>query len=163
MLSKKLEAAINEQIKNELYSAYMYLAMAAQCEPQNLKGFAHWLKVQANEEVSHAMKFYKFVNERGGRVTLHQIEQPPVEYGNPQAIFQKVLEHEQKVTAMINNLYDSARSENDYPAQSLLNWFVDEQVEEEANAAEILETLRMIGDKGHALVMLDRELGKREE
>ncbi len=161
MLSKKLEEALNEQIKNENYSAYMYLAMAAQCEAANMKGFAHWLKAQAQEEFSHAMRIYDYVNERGGRVRLLAIDEPPFEYGTPLQMFEMVYEHEQKVTGLINALCDLARSENDYPTQTHLNWFVDEQVEEEASASEIVETLKMIGDKGHALVMLDRELGKR--
>ncbi len=162
MLSKKLEEALNEQIKNELYSAYLYLAMAAQCEAQNLNGFAHWLKVQAKEEISHGMKIYDFVNDRGGRVILRAIEQPPVEFGTPLDMFKKVLEHEQKVTSMINQLYQLAKDENDYPAQVMLQWFIDEQVEEEKNASYILGILNYTEGKGQGLLMLDRELGKRE-
>lgn len=163
MLSKKLEDALNEQIKNELYSAYLYLAMAAQCEAQNLSGFAHWLKVQAKEEISHGMKIYDFVNDRGGRVILKAIEQPPVEFGTPLDMFKKVLEHEQKVTSMINQLYELAKEENDYPAQVMLQWFIDEQVEEEKNASYILGILNYTEGKGQGLLMLDRELGKRKE
>ncbi|MCD6156277.1 MAG: ferritin [Candidatus Atribacteria bacterium] len=162
MLSKKLEDALNEQIKNELYSAYLYLAMAAQCEAQNLNGFAHWLKVQAKEEISHGMKIYDFVNDRGGRVILKAIEQPPVEFGTPLDMFKKVLEHEQKVTSMINQLYQLAKEENDYPAQVMLQWFINEQVEEEKNASYILGILNYTEGKGQGLLMLDRELGKRE-
>jgi ferritin len=162
MLSKKLEEALNEQIKNELYSAYLYLAMAAQCEAQNLNGFAHWLKVQAKEEIGHGMKLYDFVNDRGGRVILKAIEQPPVEFGTPLDMFKKVLEHEQKVTSMINQLYELAKQENDYPAQVMLQWFIDEQVEEEKNASYILALLNYTEGKGQGLVLLDRELGKRE-
>ncbi|MDI3530628.1 MAG: ferritin [Candidatus Atribacteria bacterium] len=162
MLSKKLEEALNEQIKNELYSAYLYLAMAAQCEAQNLNGFAHWLKVQAKEEIGHGMKLYDFVNDRGGRVILKAIEQPPVEFGTPLDMFKKVLEHEQKVTSMINQLYELAKQENDYPAQVMLQWFIDEQVEEEKNASYILALLNYTEGKGQGLIMLDRELGKRE-
>ncbi|BER93036.1 ferritin [Thermatribacter velox] len=162
MLSKKLEEALNEQIKNELYSAYLYLAMAAQCEAQNLNGFAHWLKVQAKEEIGHGMKIYDFVNDRGGRVILKAIEQPPVEFGTPLDMFKKVLEHEQKVTSMINQLYELAKQENDYPAQVMLQWFIDEQVEEEKNASYILALLNYTEGKGQGLVLLDRELGKRE-
>jgi len=163
MLSKKLEAALNEQIKHEKYSAYMYLAMSAQCEEANMKGFARWLRVQAQEELSHALRIFDYINERGGRVRLQAIDEPPMEYGTPLQMFEKVYEHEQKVTGFINALYDLARSENDYPTQIHLNWFIEEQVEEEASASEIVETLKMIGEKGHALVMLDRELGKRGE
>jgi len=162
MMNKKLEDAINEQIKNEFYSAYLYLAMAAQAESMNLKGTANWLKIQAKEELSHGMKFYDFVNERGGRVLVKAIEQPPVELKSVLDIFEKTLEHEQIVTAMINNLYEIALKEKDYPAQIMLQWFIDEQVEEEKNASEIIATIKMAGEKGQALVMLDHELGKRE-
>jgi ferritin len=161
MLSKAMQDAINEQIKNELYSAYLYLAMAAYSEANSLSGFAHWLRVQSDEEVAHAMKFFDFVNERGGRVVLHAIDQPPVEFESPVEIFEQTLNHERKVTGMIHHLYELALEEKDYPAQVMLHWFIDEQVEEESNATQILDTLKMIGDKGQALVMLDRELAKR--
>jgi ferritin len=161
MLSKALQDAINEQIKNELYSAYLYLAMAAYSEASNLPGFAHWLRAQSEEEVEHAMKFFDFVNERGGRVVLHAIDQPPVEFESPVKIFEETLNHERKVTGMIHRLYELALEEKDYPAQVMLHWFIDEQVEEESNATQILDTLKMIGDKGQALVMFDRELAKR--
>ena len=161
MLSKALQDAINEQIKNELYSAYLYLAMAAYSEASNLPCFAHWLRVQSEEEVEHAMKFFDFVNERGGRVVLHAIDQPPVEFESPVKIFEETLNHERKVTGMIHHLYELALEEKDYPAQVMLHWFIDEQVEEESNATQILDTLEMIGDKGQALVMFDRELAKR--
>jgi ferritin len=161
MLSKVLQDAINEQIKNELYSAYLYLAMAAYSEANSLPGFAHWLRVQSDEEVAHAMKFFDFVNERGGRVVLHAIDQPPVEFESPVKIFEETLNHERKVTGMIHHLYELALKEKDYPAQVMLHWFIDEQVEEESNATQIVDTLEMIGDTGQALVMFDRELGKR--
>lgn len=161
MLSQAMQDAINEQIKNELYSAYLYLAMSAYCAANSLPGFAHWLRVQSDEEVAHAMKFFDFVNERGGRVVLHAIDQPPVEFESPREIFEETLAHERKVTAMIHSLYELALEEKDYPAQIMLHWFIDEQVEEESSAAQILDTLSMIGDKGQALVMLDKELGKR--
>ncbi len=162
MLSKTLQDAMNEQIKNELYSAYLYLSMSAYCEAANLPGFAHWMRVQAQEEEAHAMKFYEFIYERGGRVVLQAIDQPPVEFQSPLAVFEQTLEHEQKVTAMIHDLYALAVEEKDYASQAFLQWFVTEQVEEEASATQILETLKMIGDKGHALIMLDRQLGRRE-
>ena len=162
MLSKKLQDAMNEQIKNELYSAYLYLSMSAYCEAANLPGFAHWMRVQAQEEEAHALKFYGFIYERGGRVVLQAIDQPPVEFQSPRAVFEQTLEHEQKVTAMIHDLYALAVQEKDYASQIFLQWFVTEQVEEEASATQILETLKMIGDKGHALIMLDRQLGSRE-
>ena len=161
MLSETMQDAINEQIKNELYSGYLYLSMAAYCEAAGLAGFAHWMRVQAREETEHALKFFDFVVERGGRVVLGAIEQPPVEFDSPTAIFEQTLEHERKVTAMINKLYEIALAEKDYASQVLLHWYIDEQVEEESNASQILDTLKMIGDRGQALVMLDRSLGGR--
>jgi ferritin len=161
MLSQAMQDGINEQIKNELYSAYLYLSMSAYCEANGMPGCAHWMRVQSQEEIEHAMKFFGFVNERGGRVVLYAIDQPPTEFDSPLAIFKETLEHERKVTALIHNLYHLALEEKDYSAQVMLHWFIEEQVEEESSATQILETLEMIGDKGHALVMLDRELGKR--
>lgn len=162
MLSQKLEQAVNEQIRNELYSGYLYLAMAAQCESMNLGGFAHWLKVQAKEELGHAMKLYDFVNDRGGRVVLEAIDKPPVEYKSLRDMFEAVYQHEQKVTGLINKLYEMAKAENDYPLQVHLQWFIDEQVEEEKNATEILAKLKLVGESGNGLMMLDKVLGERE-
>ena len=161
MLSQKLQDAINEQIRDELYSAYLYLSMAAYTETINLPGFSSWMRLQAQEEVSHAMKFFEFVNERGGRVVLHAIDQPPTEFESPLGIFEMTLEHEQKVTGLIHKLYELALDEKDYPTQVMLQWFIEEQVEEEDSASQILETLKMIGDKGHALVAFDRALAQR--
>jgi ferritin len=161
MLSKTLQEAMNEQIKNELYSAYLYLSMSAYCEAANLPGFAHWMRLQAQEEEIHAMKLFDFIHERGGRVVLQAIDQPPAEFQSPLDVFKETLEHEQKVTALINNLYTLAVQEKDYASQAFLQWFVTEQVEEEASASQVLETLKMIGDQSHALLMLDRELGGR--
>jgi len=158
-----MQDAINEQIKNELYSGYLYLAMAAYAEAQNLPGFAHWMKAQCQEEVEHAMKFFGHVAERGGRVELRAIDEPPVEFDSPTALFEMTLEHEKKVTGLINDLYELALAEKDYASQVLLQWYIGEQVEEEANATEILETLRMAGGKGQALVMMDRALARRGE
>ena len=162
MLGKKIQDAMNEQIKNEFYSAYQYLSMAAYCESMNLSGFAHWMRAQSREETEHAMKFFDFVLDRGGRVVLQAMEQPVVEFGSPVEVFEQALEHERKVTAMINDLYGLAIRENDYASQTFLQWFVTEQVEEEKNAGDVVETLRMIGDKSEALFLLDRELGQRE-
>jgi ferritin len=156
-------AEMNEQIKHELYSAYLYLSMAAHFESANLPGFASWMRIQAKEEQEHAMKFFDHILERGGKVTLQSIDQPPVEFGLPTAIFEEVLAHEQKVTARIHLLYKLAVKEEDFASQVFLNWFVSEQVEEEKNATEILETLRMIGDKSNAIFQLDHRLGKRGE
>jgi ferritin len=161
VLGKAVEDAINEQIKNELFSAYQYLSMAAFCEAENLPGFAHWMRAQAREETEHAMKFYDFILDRNGRVVLQGIDGPLVEFGSPLEVFEKALEHERRVTAMINDLYGLAARENDYASQTFLQWFVTEQVEEEKNAGDVVETLRMVGDKSEALFLLDRELGQR--
>jgi ferritin len=157
-----VEKAINEQINAELYSAYLYLSMAAYFESQNLKGFAHWMQAQTKEEVGHAMKMYGFVFERGGKVALKAIENPQSSWKSPLNAFESVYEHEQKVTELINKLVDVARSENDVASENFLMWFIDEQVEEEAHASEIVEKLKMIGDARQGLFMLDRELGARE-
>ena len=160
MLGKTIQDAMNEQIKNEFYSAYQYLSMAAYCESVNLPGFAHWMRAQSREELEHAMKFYDFILDRNGRVVLQAIDQPVVEFGSPLEVFEQVLEHEQKVTAMINELYGLAVRENDYASQTFLQWFVTEQVEEEKNAGDVVETLKMVGDTSEALFLLDRELGR---
>lgn len=163
MLSNTVQDAMNEQIKNELFSAYQYLSMAAFCETANLPGFARWMRAQSQEELQHAMKFYDFVLERNGRVALQAVDAPLGEFGSPLEVFEKALEHEQKVTAMINGLYGLAAGENDYASQTFLQWFVTEQVEEEKNAGDVVETLRMVGDSKEALFLLDRELGLRRE
>ena len=162
MLNQKIQDAINEQINKELYSAYLYLSMATQFDAQHLPGFAHWLRVQYREESEHALKFYRYVNERGGRVLLTAIDAPPTEFGSPLDAFTTVLEHEQKVTGLINALYELALEEKDYATQNLLRWYIDEQVEEEDSASRVVETLKFIGDKSSALIMLDHELGHRE-
>ena len=161
VLGKAVEDAMNEQIKNEFFSAYQYLSMAAYCESENLPGFAQWMRAQAQEETEHAMKIYNFILDRNGRVVLRGIEEPVVDFGSPLEVFEQALEHEQKVTAMINDLYGLAVGENDYASQTFLQWFVTEQVEEEKNAGDVVDTLKMIGDKSEALFLLDRELGQR--
>ena len=161
MLDKTMERAINRQIKAEFYSAYLYLAMAAHADAANLPGFAHWMRVQTQEEIEHGMKFYKYVNERGGRVVLEAIDRPPEEFESALDLFEKTLEHEQHVTALIHELYALAIEQKDYASQVALQWFVEEQVEEESNATAILETLKLAGDSGNALIMLDRALGSR--
>jgi ferritin len=160
-LSKKMQDAINDQIKEEMASAYIYLSMAAYFESINLGGFASWMVKQSEEELEHAMKFYGHVYERGGRVVFQALEQPPVEFDGPVDAFAKTLAHEQFITGRIHDLYAMAVEEKDYASLSLLQWFVDEQVEEEETAGNILETLKMVGDKGHALFMLDRQLAQR--
>ena len=163
MFSEKLTKEMNLQIKHELYSAYLYLSMASHFDANNLKGFSHWMKFQAKEELEHGMKFYEYLNSRGAKVNLEEIDQPPLEFGDPLEIFAMVLEHEKSVTDRINLLYGIAVDDKDYASQSFLNWFVDEQVEEEEHAAEILDTLKKIGDKSTALFMLDHSLGERGE
>ena len=163
LLDKTVQDAMNDQIKNELYSAYQYLAMSAYCESMNLPGFAHWMRVQFQEEMEHALKFYDFIQARRGRVLLRAIEQPVNDFHSPLEAFEQALEHEQKVTSQINDLYELAVSENDYASQTFLQWFVTEQVEEEKNVGDVVETLKMVGDQSEALFLLDRELSKRQD
>ena len=162
MISQKMQDALVDQINAELYSAYLYLAMAAEFESQNLKGMAHWMEQQAKEEMGHAKRLYDFVNDRAGRVTLKAIDAPPAEWKTPAAAFQAAYEHEQKVSAMIHNLVDVARGEKDKAAEVMLAWFVEEQVEEEASTSEVAEKLERIKDSANGLFMLDSVLGKRE-
>lgn len=161
MFSKAVQDAVNEQIRNEIQSAYLYLAMSAHCEAVSLSGAAHWLHAQWQEELEHSMKLFKYVYDRGGRVTLQGIEKPQTEFPSLLGIFQQVLAHEQKVTALINNLYAIATKENDYASQVEFQWFIKEQVEEEKNASEIIEMLKKSGESGPTLLMLDRQLGAR--
>jgi ferritin len=161
MLNKNLEAAINEQIKHEFYSAYLYLSMGAWAESNNLSGSARWLKMQAQEEQEHALKFFEYVHDRGGAVTLQAIAQPPAVFTSLLDLFEQVLAHEQKVTALINRLYEAAVKENDYPTQFMLQWFVNEQVEEEKNGTAIVEQLRLVGSQPQGLFMIDSRLGAR--
>ena len=162
MISKKMLEAINKQINAEMYSAYLYLSMSAWYEGKNLGGFAQWYKVQAQEEMVHAMKFYGYVFEQGGQVTLLAIEGPPADFKSVLEIARKQLEHEKKVTAMIVGLSDLAKKEKDYATDILLQWFITEQVEEEKNAEALIRKIEMVGDKGQALYMLDKELGGRQ-
>ncbi len=162
MLKEKMLNALNEQINAEQYSALLYLSMSAWFEDQGLTGFANWMYVQYQEELTHANKLFKYVNERSGRVELKGIEQMPIEFKSVIAVVEKTLEHEQHVTSLINNLVDIAIEERDHATQSFLKWFVDEQVEEEANVTEILDNLKLISGKGHGLFMLDRELRQRQ-
>jgi ferritin len=161
-LSKRLEDAINDQINKELYSAYLYLSMSAYCEAEGLPGFATWMRLQAQEEVGHAMRLFDHVNNRGGRVVLKAIEMPPPVWKSPLKVFEQVLEHEQKVTGLINHLYELALSESDYATQMELQWFVTEQVEEEDSAGQVVEQLRRVGDQPMGLHLLDKELGQRQ-
>jgi ferritin len=161
VISKKMVDAINAQIQAELYSAYLYLSMSADCEAKNLKGFASWLKIQYQEETSHAMKLIAYLQERGGGVELRTIDAPPTCFKSHMEIFEQVLAHEKHVTALINTLYEQAVDAKDFATQIFLQWFVNEQVEEVATASAILERIKMLGDKGSAILYLDKELGKR--
>lgn len=162
MIKGTVEKAINEQINAELYSAYLYLSMSAYLEDQNLPGFAHWMALQAKEEQEHAMKFYGFVFERGGKVTLAAIDAPQTEWKSPLDVFENAYKHELKVTALIHDLVALSRSEKDIATENFLMWYVDEQVEEEAHADAIVQKLKRIKDSVNGMFMLDRELSGRE-
>lgn len=161
MLSKNLEAAINDQIKHEFYSAYFYLSMSAWAEAHGLPGAAKWLGKQAQEEQEHAIKFFAHLNDRNAKVVLQAIPQPPNEFTSLLDVFEQVKEHEAKVTGLINRLYEMALKDNDYASQAELQWFVTEQVEEEKNAATIVDAVRSVGGQPLALFMVDRWLGER--
>ena len=161
MLKEKMLNALNEQINAEQYSALLYLSMSAWFSDNGLPGFANWMYVQYQEELTHANKFFKYVIERGGKVTLKSISQMDTEFRDVIDVFEKTLKHEQHVTSLINNLFDIAIEEREHATQSFLKWFVDEQVEEEANAQEILDTLKLIGGQGNGIFMLDREMRQR--
>ena len=161
MIGKAMQDAMNEQINKELFSSYLYLSMAAYFEDKNLLGFAHWMRLQADEEREHAMKFYDFILDRGGRVNLKGIEGPATDWKSNLVVAEEVAAHEAKVTGSINDLYDLALKEKDYPAQVMLQWFISEQVEEEKNATELVAKLKMIEERGTAVLMLDHRLSKR--
>ena len=157
-----IQDAINEQIQAEFQSAYIYLAMSAKFEVMSLKGFAHWLREQWREETTHAMKFYDFLLQRDGTIDLKELEKPTIEFSTPLEAFEQVLDHEKYITSRINDLYALATQKRDYPLQNLLQWFIDEQVEEEDSARSIIDSLKLIGGTGPNLFLLDRELGSRE-
>ncbi len=161
MISKTVLDEMNNQIKYEFFSAYLYLSMAAHCESMNLPGFGKWMRVQAREELGHGMKFFEYIHDAGEQVVLQEIEQPPAKFESPFKIFEHTLEHEKKVTARIEHIYALALQEKDYASQVFLQWFLTEQVEEEKNAKQILETLDMVGESGSGLIMLDHQLGQR--
>lgn len=162
MLGEKMQAAMNQQINAELHSAYIYLSMTAYFADKNLNGFANWMRVQAQEELVHAMKFYDFIIERRGRVLLEPVAAVPTDWVSPLAVFENALAHEQKVTGMINDLVNLSIKEKDHAANSFLQWFVDEQVEEESSADAIVQQLKLIGDAGAVLFLFDRELAQRQ-
>ena len=161
MLTKKVEKAMNDQLAMELESAYVYLSMSAWCESQSLPGFANWLREQAREEVDHAMRFYTFISDRGGRLTFGAIPEPPHDFDSTLAVFESALEHERSVTRSIADLYELVVSEKDYAAQAWLDWFATEQVEEEKTVGQIVDSLKRIGDRGDALFLYDKDLGGR--
>ncbi|MEK6954722.1 MAG: ferritin [Candidatus Micrarchaeota archaeon] len=160
-ISKGLEKIMNEQINHEFSSSYIYLSMCAHFQQEGLNGFASWMEKQSDEEVTHGMKFFNFINERGGKVALALITAPKIGWKSALEAFEDAYKHEQKVTSLIYKIKDMAQSEKDHAADEFLDWFVMEQVEEEKQTAEIVQKLKMIGDSKHALLMLDAELGKR--
>jgi ferritin len=161
MSSQKVQDAFNKQINAELYSGYLYLSMAAYFESIDLKGMAHWMTIQSGEERAHAMRFFDFVNDRSGRVLLTQIEAPKTEWKSPLEAFEDAYKHEVKITGMINELFTLVAIEKDGAGHDFLEWFCREQVEEEANAQLIVAQLKLVGDNGVGLYMLDQQLGQR--
>ena len=162
MLDQDMQDAINTQIRNEYYSSYLYLSMSAYCESRNFPGFASWLRRQSEEELVHAMKLFDYMLDRGGRVVLESIDRPPSEFGTLLEVFEELFEHEREVTGMINSLYDLALSQNDHATAVALHWFIEEQVEEEKSAEEVVEKMKLAADNGAALMILDAELGSRQ-
>jgi ferritin len=156
-----MQEALNSQMNAELYSSYLYLSMAAYFQSIDLNGFAHWMHCQAKEELFHGIKFYNYINERGGRAIMKPIEGPETNWDNPSAPFDQAYQHEQKVTGMINNLVNLAIDEKDHATNNFLQWFVKEQVEEEATASEVVQKLKLTGGQGNGLFMLDQEMGQR--
>ena len=161
MVDERMAEAINKQLNAELYSAYLYLSMAAYFESADLEGFANWMRVQAQEELTHAMKFYDHLVQRGARVTLTMIEAPPTQWDSPLSAVKQVYEHEKMVTALINQLVDLALSLSDHATNNFLQWYVAEQVEEEESSSAVLQKVKLAGDNSSGLLMLDQQLGQR--
>jgi len=161
MIGKKIEKAINGQINLEQYSAQLYLAMSAHCEGRSFRGFAHWLRVQAQEETKHAAKLVTFLLDRGGKLELAAIPAPPTDFGTVTQTFEKILEHEKHITGTINALFELSRAEKDYASEITLQWYVTEQVEEEANVGQIVDQLKAVGEQGGGIWYLDSKMGKR--
>ncbi len=161
MISPKMQNALNTQINLEQFSAQLYLAMSAHCDAASFKGFAHWLRVQALEETAHAAKLIDFLLDRNGKLELKPIAAPPTDFGGVIQVFEKTLEHEKGITASINALFELARTEKDYASEITLQWYVTEQVEEEANIGQIVDQLRAVGDQGGGIWYLDSKMGKR--
>lgn len=162
MTSKNMIDALNKQVNAELYSAYLYLSMSAYYEHVGLRGFAHWMRLQAQEELNHAMRFYNFINDRDGQVIPAAIDQPPHEWESPLQAFEEALAHEKKVSRLIYDLVDIAISERDHSANTFLQWFVNEQVEEEATAKEIIDKIKMVHKDQSGLFLIDQELASRQ-
>jgi len=160
-MNSKVESALNNQVNAEMYSSYLYLSMSAWADSQGMKGVSHWFKVQYQEELMHAIKIFDFINDRGGVPKLQAIAEPPSEWKNVVELFEAVFAHEQDVTKSVNNLYKLAHDENDHASSTFLQWFVSEQVEEEANVKDILDQLKLTGGQGSGLFMIDRELSAR--
>lgn len=160
MLSKRVGKALNDQVTKEIASSYLYLQMAAWFETQNLKGFATWMKIQAQEELAHGMIFFNFLVERGTMVELGEIAKPDATFASARQVFERALAHEEGVTASIHSIMDVATKDRDYATQRRLDWFISEQVEEEANATEIIARIKLLGD-GQSMFLLDKELGLR--
>jgi ferritin len=161
MISPNMQNAFNAHMQAENYSSYLYLAMAAWCDTLNYKGFGRWLRVQALEEREHGIKMLDFVLDRGGKPEFKAIEAPPAKFGTLVEVFEAVLKHEQHVTALVHKLFETARAEKDLASETFLQWFVSEQVQEEADVGEIFEKLKMVGDRPGAALYLDKEYGKR--
>jgi len=161
MIDEEIEKEINVQINEELYSAYIYLSMAADFRDKTLSGFASWMEAQAEEEVGHALRLYRYLDERGGRIKLDSIDKPQMEWDSPLDAFEAAYEHEQHITGRINEIYELAEEKGDKATMNMLDWFVEEQVEEEDSADEIVQKLKRVGDNERALLMLDQELGQR--
>lgn len=161
MFSEKMQKALNKQINAEFYSAYLYLAFSTYFESVNLPGFAHWMRIQYQEETMHGLKIFDYIIERGGEVVLDKIDKPELKVDSPLTTFEQTLEHERKVTGLINELAALAVKEQDFATQNFLQWFVNEQVEEEANASKLVQQLKLIGESSGGLFMLDRELSSR--
>ena len=161
MLNPRIQDALNAQVNLEQYSAQLYLAMSAHCEAKSFRGFAHWLRIQAQEETAHALKLVAFVLDRGGRLQLQAVAAPPAEFGTVTQVFEAILEHERKITGSINALFERSRSEKDYASEIALQWYVTEQIEEEANVGQIVDHLKAVGDQGGGIWYLDSKMGKR--
>ena len=163
MISEPVVKAMTDQIEHEFFSAYLYLAMAEYFESETLPDFAKWMRIQSKEELEHGMKFFDYLIDRGARVSLHAIPQPQGTWKSALEVFENAYQHEQKVTSLINSIYEVAVKEKDYASQVMLHWFIDEQVEEEKNTSEIVAMLRLAEDKKGTLLNLDHHIGKRDE